>query len=145
MTLAAARAEIRHETDGEPIAVALSRVRDCSLRGMLVRFAFGFGVSALVGVVTLVFGDRVGGLFLAFPAILPASLTLIAENDGRRKAEVDAAGATIGGIALAAFGAVSWFLLPRIPPAWAELTALAAWSALALGLYLLVRSRLRSR
>lgn len=137
MSLADARMEIRREIEVTPR-------RDVDVRGMLLRFAFGFGVSAMVGVVTLVFGDRVGGLFLAFPAILPASLTLIAKKDGDGKAQVDACGAVIGGIALAAFAATSWFLLPRIPPVWAELAALLAWVALAVGLYLVVRWRARA-
>jgi hypothetical protein len=143
MSLTDTRSAIRHD-DGSPISFDLARLRKSSVRAMLVRFAFGFTVSVLVGVVTHEFGDRVGGLFLAFPAILPASLTLIADEDGKRKASVDAAGAVLGGIALVSFGAVSWFLLPRIPPVWAEVTAFVAWCALALGLYLEVRRRLRS-
>ena len=141
MSLAEARAEARAQAREE---ISVTPVRDSNVRGMLVRFAFGFAVSALVGVVTLVFGDRVGGLFLAFPAILPASLTLIAEKDGDGEAQVDAAGAVIGGIALVAFGAVSWFLLPRVAPVWAELLALVAWTSLAVGLYLVVRWRARA-
>jgi uncharacterized protein DUF3147 len=143
MSLTDTRSAIRHD-DREPISFDFARLRHCSVAAMLVRFAFGFGVSVLVGVVTVVFGDRVGGLFLAFPAILPASLTLIADEDGKRKASVDAAGAIVGGIALVAFGAVSWFLLPRIPPVWAELIAFVAWCTLAVGLYLVVRRRVRS-
>ncbi len=145
MSFADTRFTIRRESDGEPMSIDVARVRASSARNMLVRFGFGFAISALVGVITLTVGDRVGGLFLAFPAILPASLTLIADNDGKREATVDAAGATIGGVALAAFGVVSWCLVPRIPPVWAELVALTAWCALAIGLYLVVRVRLRSR
>ncbi len=108
---------------------------------MLVRFAFGFAVSAIVGIVTNVFGDRVGGLFLAFPAILPASLTLIAREDGDHSAKINAAGATIGGVALAAFGATSWWLLPRSWAVVAEAAALAAWVLVAFGLYFALRGR----
>ena len=89
-------------------------------------------------------GDRIAGLFLAFPAILPASLTLIAEQDGDDKARVDAAGACFGGLGLVAFGATSWFLLPRVAPVAAELCALVAWCVVAFGGYLALRSRLRA-
>jgi hypothetical protein len=47
------------------------------LRDYALRFLFGAGVSC-AGIVTLKFGPRVGGAFLAFPATIPASLTLIA-------------------------------------------------------------------
>jgi Protein of unknown function (DUF3147) len=43
----------------------------------VVRFFFGGLVTALAGLVAKVWGPVVGGLFLAFPAILPASLTLV--------------------------------------------------------------------
>ncbi len=83
-------------------------------------------------------------MFLAFPAILPASLTLIAKNEGNDEAEIDAAGACFGGAGLVAYGVASWFLLPRMTPAVAELLALGAWCVVAVGGYLVVRSRLRT-
>ncbi len=120
------------------------RLREIDLKALGVRFAFGFLISVIVGAIGLTAGDRVAGLFLAFPAILPASLTLIAEQDGEDKAKVDAAGATFGGLGLAAYGATSWFLLPRMAPVVAELSALVAWCIVAIGGYLVVRSRLRA-
>jgi hypothetical protein len=47
-----------------------------------------------------------GWLFLAFPSILPASLTLVVQHDGRRAAADDALGSVVGAVGLAAFGAV---------------------------------------
>ncbi len=70
------------------------------LRDLAIRFAFGFVVSVLAGLMTVVFGNRIGGLFLAFPAILPASLTLIEQKEGRRQAEGNAVGAVIGAMLL---------------------------------------------
>jgi hypothetical protein len=127
----------------ERIRFEPSRLRDIDLNGLAVRFAFGFLLSVVVGAIGLSAGDRVAGLFLAFPAILPASLTLIAEKDGEDKAEVDAAGACFGSLGLAAYGATSWFLLARAAPVVAELGALVAWGVVAIGSYLAVRSRLR--
>jgi hypothetical protein len=135
---------LRSDSRSEDITFEPSRLRDIDLRALLIRFVFGFVVSVSVGLITLVAGDRVGGLFLAFPGILPASLTLIARKDGEHKAQVDAAGAILGGFGLSAFGAASWFLLPRLAPAWAELCATVAWGVVAIGSYMAVRSRLRA-
>jgi hypothetical protein len=77
-------------------------------------------------------------MFLAFPAILPATLTLIDETDGKRQAEGNAAGAVIGSAALGAFGVTGWLLLGRIPSVLAALAAFAAWLAFAVGAYLLL-------
>ena len=43
----------------------------------LVRFVFGGLVTALTGWIAKQYGPVVGGLFLAFPAIFPASVTLV--------------------------------------------------------------------
>ena len=44
-----------------------------------------------------------GGMFLAFPAILPASLTLVKRHDSRADALDDARGGRVAAIALACF------------------------------------------
>ena len=128
----------------ERITFEVSRLRDLDFGDLAVRFAFGFLISAVVGAIGLATGDRIAGLFLAFPAILPASLTLIARKDGEDEAKVDAVGACFGSAGLAAYGAASWFLLPRMGPTPAELVALVAWGVVAIGGYLVVRSRLRA-
>ncbi len=72
-------------------------------------------------------GDR--GPFLAFPAIFPATATLLQKNEKRKKeglskgggtrgreaAGLDAAGAAIGGIGLIAFAITVWQTLPSYP------------------------------
>ena len=88
----------------------------------------------MAALVALRFGPHVGGLFLAFPAILPASLTLIEKKEGNEKARADAEGGIVGAIGLAAFALVAILLLPRIGSA-ALLLALVAWTAVTLGLY----------
>ncbi|MFJ2032705.1 DUF3147 family protein [Streptosporangium sp. NPDC087985] len=105
----------------------------------LVRFGFGAGVSALAGVVSVVAGPRAGGVFLAFPAILLASLTLVAKEDGIRQARNEARGATFGAIGLLGFAIVTAALAGRWP-LWAVLsTAAGVWTLLTLGCYLLAR------
>jgi hypothetical protein len=134
----------KRDSSEEPITIEPSRLRDLDTSALAVRFAFGFVISVIVGAIGLAAGDLVAGLFLAFPAILPASLTLIAEEDGEDEAKVDAAGACFGGLGLAVYGATSWFLLSRTAPVAAELVALVAWCVVAIGSYLVVRSRLRA-
>jgi hypothetical protein len=53
-------------------------------------------VSAVAGVISAVAGPRAGGVFLAFPAILLASLTLVAKEEGPARARDDARGAIFG-------------------------------------------------
>ena len=118
-------------------------LRSVQFRDLAVRFAFGFGVSVVAGIVTLAFGSRVGGLFLAFPAILPASLTLIEEKEGRRQAEGNAVGAIIGAVALVVFALTAFALFTHIPGAAVEAVALAVWLGVSLLLYLLIRRLFR--
>jgi uncharacterized membrane protein (GlpM family) len=105
-----------------------------------VRFAFGALVAAVAALVSLGFGPRIGGLFLAFPAILPASLTLIEKKEGNEKARSDAEGGILGSIGLAAFALVALLLLGRLAPALALALALVAWTAVTLSLYLGARA-----
>ena len=121
------------------LSLDLSRLRLIRPRDVALRFAFGAGASVVAGAVALRLGSRVGGLFLAFPAILPASLTLIEEKEGRAKAIADAEGGQLGGVGMIAFGLVAAALLPRTVPVLALLAALAAWVVVAVGLYLALR------
>jgi len=121
----------------------LSALRRTRGRDYAVRFLFGGMVTLLAGLIADQFGPAIGGLFLAFPAIFPASASLIQmkERDkkraagmrgrqrGRRAAGADAAGAAMGCIGLAAFAVVVATLLARWP-AWLVLScALLAWGA----------------
>jgi uncharacterized membrane protein (GlpM family) len=103
-----------------------------------LRFLFGGTITAVVGIVAKAFGPVVAGLFLAFPAILPASLTLIAKHKGDREARDDALGAAIGSVGLLVFGAVVWGLAPRTA-AWITLAcATIAWFVAAAGIWLVI-------
>jgi hypothetical protein len=86
----------------------------------LIRFALGGAMTVVAGLIAARFGPVIGGLFLAFPAIFPASATLIEKHVRERKekaglpgarrgkeaAALDAAGAALGSFGLAAFGLV---------------------------------------
>ncbi len=117
-----------------------------------IRFLAGGIVTALTGIIAKKFGPGIGGLFLAFPAILPASITLIEKHErqkkeraglhgavrGRKAAGIDATGAAIGSFGLFAFALVVWRLVP-IYKSWMVLGgATVIWMAIA---YLLWRIR----
>ncbi|WP_167530419.1 DUF3147 family protein [Microbispora hainanensis] len=132
----------RPSDDEEKVRLRLSELRRPPKRDWVARFAFGAGVSALAGVVSVLAGPRAGGLFLAFPAILLASVTLIAKEEGVRQAVQDVGGAIFGALGLIGF-AVVVTLTVTVWPLWLSLTiATLSWAALSLALYAIV-TRLR--
>jgi hypothetical protein len=121
----------------------------------LVRFIFGGIVTALAGIIAKRFGPEIGGLFLAFPAIFPATATLIEKHEkqkrkhggterGRAAAGVDAAGATMGSIGLAVFAIIVWRQLPNSSLSIVLGGATLAWLVVSVLVWKL-RQRLRRR
>ena len=92
-----------------------------------LRFAVGGGVCVLTGLIGDVCGPVIGGLFLAFPAIFVASVTLIQTHEvrkkravgldgltrGRRAAALQATGTVVGTPALALFALLVFLLIER--------------------------------
>lgn len=115
----------------------LAKLGKVRLRDYVIRFAFGGAISVAAAVVGQAFGARAGGLFLGFPAILPASLTLVQEKEGTRKADHTAAGAILGGLGLIAFAVAAWGVLERMGAPAALLSALGAWQVSAVVAYLI--------
>ena len=110
------------------VSLAMARARQTTRREYLTRFVFGGLVTAMVGLVANAFGPVVGGLFLAFPAILPASLTLVAQHSRtNRAAGAGAVGAAFGSLGLMAFGLVMWSRAAEWPAPLVLGIALAAW------------------
>ena len=116
-----------------------------------LRFVFGGIVTALAGLIATEFGPVIGGLFLAFPSIFPATATLIEKHEAKKKkqegiqgrylakcaAGADAAGAAMGTIGLLAFGMLIWQLTESVAP-WMVLTAATiAWFAVALTVWII--------
>lgn len=95
---------------------------------LAVRFVFGGLIAAAAALVTKHWGPIVGGLFLAFPAILPASLTLVKQHDGKDKAIDDARGGRLGSVALVAFAATVWLAPAAWPPAVVLVVATLVWA-----------------
>jgi Protein of unknown function (DUF3147) len=111
-----------------------------------IRFLFGGIITGVAGLIAQRFGPGIGGLFLAFPAIFPASATLIEKHErqkkekeglqgtqrGREVASIDAAGSAMGSIGLSVFALLVWQFLPR-HSTWIVLTAAtAAWLSVSL-------------
>jgi len=134
-------------TSAEPLAgISPRAIRDVRPRDLIIRFAFGAVVSAVAAVLAIVIDPRFAGIFMAFPAILPATLTLIEEEGSERKAKDDDVGAILGAAALVLFGGLTWWLVPKLGAAPALVIAIGGWLIAAVTLYLglrIVRSRQR--
>ena len=138
------------------IEARISALKQASLHEYLVRFAFGGIATVLAGLVAKSFGPSLGGLFLAFPALFPATATLIeahekkrlskaghdGTNRGRMAASIDAAGASLGCIGLTGFALVLWTLLSRHNAFLIFVAAVAVWTLLSVGLWEVRKLRL---
>lgn len=105
---------------------------------LLIRFAAGAATSIVSGVLTLGFGARVGGVFLAFPAILAASLTLIEQKEDSVDAREDSRGAIVGAGALSLFAIAATLTLRQLSGSVALLIASAVWLAAAISIYFIL-------
>jgi Protein of unknown function (DUF3147) len=136
------------------VQLNLSALRETRWYEYLVRFALGGAMTVIAGLIADRFGPIVGGLFLAFPAIFPASATLIEKHvreqkekaglsgarRGREAAALDAAGATLGSFGLAAFALIIWLLIEGAPAS-ALTLASVAWLAVGILAWMLWRWR----
>jgi len=137
------------------VRIDTSALRATNWHELLLRFIFGGLVTAAAGIVAKICGPAIGGLFLAFPAIFPASATLIEKHERERKQKagvhgtvrarkavaIDAAGASMGAIGLLAFALVVQKLIVRHRPSLVILAATAAWMLVSYILWM-IRKRL---
>lgn len=130
------------------VTVKLSSLKDGRWYEYLIRFVLGGAATVITGLITKIWGPEIGGLFLALPAMLCASATMVESHERRHKRErglqgakrgedaaaLDAAGAAVGSIALMGFAAavyvsishMSWASLPLALAVW-TCTSLLAW------------------
>jgi uncharacterized membrane protein (GlpM family) len=125
------------------IGLNFKALRQAHWHEYVLRFILGGTVTAMTGWLAGEFGPVLGGLFLAFPAIFPASATLLDKHEqdrkraagipwtvrGRLAAALDARGAVMGAIGGLAFAVLVWRLVSRMSATVTLLSALAAWSA----------------
>jgi hypothetical protein len=135
------------------VGIQLSRLRQTEWWEYLVRFAFGGVVTLLTGLIAKELGAVIGGLFLAFPGIFPAGVSLVerherkkkerrglsGERRGRAVAAATSAGAALGAAALLGFAAPAWRLLPHAGAPLVLVLATLGWLALAVLLWWLRR------
>jgi hypothetical protein len=105
-----------------------AELRKTTAKQYFERFVFGGTVTVITGLFAHAWGPMIGGLFLAFPAVLPVSLTHVKDEDGRKAAVEDARGARIGALGLLCFGMVACFGAGRWSAAIALLAALLGWA-----------------
>jgi hypothetical protein len=131
------------------ILINFAALRQVKWYEHLTRFLLGGVISVLAALIAKAFGPTVGGLFLAFPAIFPAGATLLDKHErekkqkagipvtirGRLAVGLDARGAAMGSLALAAFAFVIWKMLPHASSLGALGAALATWLALAVAIW----------
>ncbi len=130
-------------------AIDFSGLKQAHWTQFALRFVLGGAVTACTGLLAQHFGPVLGGLFLAFPAIFPATATLIERQEtekkrrggfdcrvrGRKAAALDAAGAVLGGWGLISFAWIAWVLLPTRSAGWALGVSGLVWLAVAVSLW----------
>ena len=63
----------------------VSELRETRWYEYATRFLFGGAITAAAGIIAQKYGPTIGGLFLAFPAIFPASASLIEKHENEKK------------------------------------------------------------
>ena len=134
-----------HDGDGKRLfAVDFGALREIRPGALAARFAFGFAVSVVAGLIGVAAGQRAGGVMLAAPAVLPATLTIIERHEGRGPAVTEVEGSVPGAVALIGFAVVAAAVTARIPVAGALFAALATWAALAIAGYFVLAAVMSS-
>ena len=120
------------------IDLSPGKLRDVRWRDIGIRFAFGVAISMIAATLGLLLHVRLGGMFLAFPAILPATITLISDKEDREQATRNVQGAIAGGVGLVAFAVIGAATVAHWEPFFALLVALGGWVIAAVAAYLLL-------
>jgi hypothetical protein len=125
------------------IGFKLDSLKETKPTEYVSRFVFGGVVTVLAGFVADYYGPVLGGLFLAFPGIFPAGVSLVEKHktlrekaegkvglwSARGQASVEATGASVGTLGLMGFAMVLWQGLPTHSFLLILLTATGTWIA----------------
>jgi hypothetical protein len=140
------------------VGVKLSGLKNTKGYEYALRFVLGGLATVFTGLIASSYGPVTGGLFLAFPAIFCASVTLVEKHERERKQKLglsgtrrgqgaaaqEAAGTALGSFGLLAFGGVIWLMAPATATLWTFAFAIAAWLLVSTSLWW-VRRRVRFR
>ena len=130
----------------EPLVAAKPRaLLGLTLGELAIRFLLGALASVTAGLVSLGLGARAGGIPLALPAILVASITLEQRKGDRAAVKDHATFAPLGALGMVAFAAGVVVLLGRLPLGIVLALATAAWALTAFAAYLVVEAVRRRR
>jgi uncharacterized membrane protein (GlpM family) len=139
------------------IKVDPSALKQTKWHEYVLRFVTGGLITVLAGMIARKWGPGIGGLFLAFPAIFPASATLIEKHERQRKQEkglhgakrgtdaaaIDAVGAGMGSVGLVAFAGICWWLIPKYPAPLALGSATVIWLLVSFSIWMIRQRRRR--
>jgi hypothetical protein len=139
------------------IQIDPSGLRQTKWHEYALRFMAGGVITVIAGLIARKWGPGIGGLFLAFPAIFPASATLIETHERQEKqkkdlhgdkrgtdaAAIDALGAAMGSVGLMAFAVICWWLIPRYPAPLALGSATIAWLLVSFSIWIIRQWRRR--
>jgi hypothetical protein len=139
------------------IKVDPSGLKETKWHEYTLRFVMGGVITVVAGMIAGKWGPGIGGLFLAFPAIFPASATLIEKHQRQRKqkeglhgeergtdaAAIDALGAAMGSVGLMAFAGICWWLIPKYPAPLALSGATVAWALVSFSIWIIRQRRRR--
>ena len=139
------------------IRVDASGLKQTKWHEYALRFVAGGIVTVLAGMIARRWGPGIGGLFLAFPAIFPASVTLMEKHERQRKQEkglqgaapgtdvaaIDALGAAMGSVGLVGFAGICWWLIPKYPAPLALGGAAVAWLLVSFSIWIIRQRRRR--
>ena len=132
------------------IGINVAKLREGTPTEYLTRFLFGGIITVLATLIAGHYGPIIGGLFLAFPGIFAPGLSMTETHAIERKAKagasgtlfaraeasVEAAGASIGALGLAAFALILWkglpthslaLILPLAGATWLTVSVLLWW------------------
>jgi hypothetical protein len=130
-----------------------SALKEANWREYAIRFFFGGSMTVIAGLIAKHYGPELGGLFLAFPAIAPATATLLDQQvkqerehagleghtRGRKTAALDMFGTVWGSAGLLAFGLVIWKMGPSHSAGTVLPAATIVWFAVAFSMWELRR------
>lgn len=117
------------------IQITREGLKEAKISEWILRFVFGGLVSLAAGWVGQEWGPVVGGLFLGFPSILPATVTLVKQHNGRSEAADDARGAIFGSLALVGFALIVSATAESLYPLASLGLATLAWGVLSVVLW----------
>ena len=138
------------------IRMDLASLKETKPHEYALRFLFGGICTVLAGLIAKRYGPGLGGLFLAFPAIFPASASLIEGHEMKRKeqhgfdgtkrgrlaASIDAVGASLGCLGLLAFAFTLWIGLPQFNALCILIIATTMWLGISALVWAIHRNRL---